>query len=102
MEPVSTILRDNAEALPDKRDRSIVERAERIFYHGRPTPADAVPPVETHTYPDGYRRLSPLQPYRVPEGYYRRLAWKVALYAVAGVLLVLLILALLKRKLLRF
>lgn len=90
MEPVSTIA-----------PRSLVERAGEIFRHGHPAQPDALPPVETHTYPDGYVRLSPLQPYRVPEGYYRRLAWKAALYAVAGVLLLLLVLALMKRKLLR-
>ena len=85
---------------PVLTQHSLVERAERNFWHGHPP--DAVPPVETHTYPDGYVRLSPLQPYRILEGYYRRLAWRVALYAVAGVLLLLLILALMKRRLLRF
>ena len=94
MEPVSTIPRDGA-------PRSLVERAGETFRHGHPVPPDALPPVETHTYPDGYVRLSPLQPYRVPEGYYRRLARRAALYAVAGVLLLLLLLALMKRKLFR-
>lgn len=102
MEPVSTIVRGDRSDRPEEARRSLVERAERIFYHGRTAPPDPVPSADSRVCPDGYTRISPPQPYRIAEGYYRRLAWKAALYAVAGVLLLLLALALLKSGLLRF
>jgi hypothetical protein len=120
VEPVSTILQDeDTDALSVQTEQrilsgpgrggapteeaglSLVERAERIFRHGQA--AEAVDtPMETCAYSDGYVRRSPPQRYRVPEGYYRRLIWKAALYAAAVVLLALLLVALMKRRLLRF
>lgn len=82
---------------------SLVQQAEEIFRHGQftpPTPADA-DSVDTRPYPDGYTRLSPVQPYRTPDGYYRRLALKAVLYAAAAFLLVTLIVALLRNGILR-
>ena len=95
-------LSDNTEgaAPSDLAELSLVGRAERIFYRGQaPQPA---PPMEPRIYPDGYVRRSPPQPYCVPEGYYRRLIRKAALYAIAAVLLAILLAALVKRKIIRF
>ena len=110
MESVSTILQDINNGAPsndtegaapsDLAELSLVGRAERIFYRGRVPELPA--PTETRIYPDGYAHSSPPQPYRIPEGYYRRIVWRAALYAVAAVLLALLAAALIQRGLLRF
>lgn len=110
MEPVSTILQD-ADARTEILSRgaaptgetglSLVGRAEQIFRYGRAA-EDAAPLPETPAYPDGYMRRSPPQPYRVPEGYYRRLIVKAALCVAAVVLLALLLVTLVQRRLLRF
>lgn len=84
----------------DWAELSLVGRAERIFYCGKAPEIDA--PSKPRIYPDGYVRRSPPQPYRVPEGYYRRIALRTALYAAAAVLLLLLLAALMKRGILRF
>ena len=55
MEPVSTILRDDAST---EEALSLVGRAERIFRHGQ---AEDAAPVEVRVYPDGYARRSPHQ-----------------------------------------
>ena len=88
------------DAPTDWEELSLVERAERIFYRGRKPESDA--PSKPRIYPDGYARRSPPQPYRVPEGYYRRIALRTLLYATALVLLLILLAALIKRGLLRF
>ena len=108
MEPVSTRLLDadiapdstQADAPEEEAELSLVESAEQIFRYGRALVIP--PPVETRTYPDGYTRRSPPQPYRIPEGYYRRIALKAALCAVAAVLLLILLAELMKRRILRF
>ena len=87
-------------APPDLAGNSLVGRAERIFYHGR-APQSPAPP-EARMYPDGYVRRSPPQPYRTPKGYYRRIALRTALYATAAILLLILLAALMKRRILRF
>ena len=84
----------------DEAELSLVGRAGRIFFRNHaPQPAAW---VEPGAYPDGYVRRSPPQPYRVPDGYYRRLIQKAALYAIAAVLIAILLAALVKRKIIRF
>ena len=88
------------DALPP--ERSLVERAQEVFRHGNEPEPDNPAPEDAPAFPDGYVRLSPRQPYRVPEGYYRSLVLKAVLYGVAAVLLSILIAALMRRGLLRF
>lgn len=103
-EPVALWNFTQGSAPTDWAELSLVGRAERIFYrglyHGQGPETDA--PLEPRVYPDGYVRRSPPQLYRVPKGYYRRIALRITLYTVAAVLLVLLLAALMKRGLLRF
>ena len=62
--------------------------------------ADAL--QEPVTYPDGYVRRSPVQPYRTAEDYFRRRTRKAVLAVLVLVLAVLLVLALMKTGLLQF
>lgn len=86
----------------DEAELSLVERAERIFRYGNGPERDNPASAEASAYPDGYVRRSPPQPYRTQEGYYRALALKAALYAVGGVLLLILLLALFRNGIMRF
>ena len=83
----------------DEAERSLVEQAAEMFRPGsEPERDDSAPEV----YPDGYVRVSPPQTYRTPEGYYRGLAVKAALYSVAALMLLALCLALVRNGILRF
>ena len=85
----------------DEAGLSLVERAERIFQYGNGPERDNPAPAEASVYPDGYVRRSPPQPYRTPDGYYRALALKAALYAGAALMLLTLALALIRSGVLR-
>ena len=68
----------------------------------QPSAADDDAPQEAVVLPDGYVRRSPVQRYRTPEDYSRRLIRKAVLAVIGLCFLALLVMALLKSGLLRF